>query len=132
MSAQNRLDGVRVLVVDDSRDTADMLAHAFRFVGAAAETAESGAEALTLAAAHSFDVIVSDLSMPIMDGFELLRQLRALPNCPHVPVVALTGIARADDLERAKREGFAAQLAKPIELDALISAVQSVLSKPGE
>jgi len=132
MCAQHRLDGVRVLVVDDSRDTADMLAHAFSFVGASPATAESGAEALMLAAAHTFDVVLSDLSMPIMDGFELLRRLRALPACAHIPVVALTGVARADDLERARREGFAAQLTKPIDLETLIGVVRTVLNRPAD
>src|SRR5581483_8078634 len=109
-----------------------MLAHAFSFVGASAATAESGAEALMLAAAHTFDVVLSDLSMPIMDGFELLRRLRALPACAHIPVVALTGVARADDLERARREGFAAQLTKPIDLETLIGVVRTVLNRPAD
>ena len=83
-------------------------------------TANSGAEALEVAKESEFDIVVSDISMPGMDGFEFVRQLRALPRKEDVQVVALTGFGRPEDIEQARNEGFVAHLTKPLDVETLL------------
>ena len=125
------LSGMRILVVDDSADTVDMLRSLFEMDGALVETAGGGAEALELAAKKEFDVILSDISMPDMDGFELLRRLRRLPGYKEVPVLALTGFGRAEDVERAKAEGFFSHVTKPIDVESIVEILQKLPARAG-
>lgn len=120
------LSQMRILVVDDSIDTIEMLRHLFEMDGATVKTASSGEEALEIAAQERFDVILSDISMPGMDGFELLRRLRALPEGKDVPVLALTGFGRTEDVERAKAEGFFSHVTKPVDVGAIIEILQKL------
>jgi PAS domain S-box-containing protein len=119
------LDGLRVLIVDDSEDTTDMLADALTRSGAVVSTATNGHDALMLAAAERFDVVLSDLAMPMMDGFEFLRRLRELPRDRHATALALTGFGRAEDIDRVRAAGFAHHLTKPVDLDALLAILRS-------
>ncbi|HZJ44702.1 MAG TPA: ATP-binding protein [Pyrinomonadaceae bacterium] len=119
------LKGMRILIVDDSEDTLDMLAMFLESNDAAVTTARGGAEALKKAAAEEFDIVLSDISMPLMDGFEFLRQLRTIPGQQDVPVFALTGFGRSEDVERSEKEGFAAHLTKPLDLDVLIEKLEA-------
>jgi two-component system CheB/CheR fusion protein len=89
--------------------------------------ANSGAEALDRAARQPFDVVLSDISMPGMDGFELVRRLRALPGCERVPVLALTGFGRPEDLERARDEGFVSHLTKPVDVNVLVDLLRTLV-----
>ena len=73
-----------------------------------------------------FDVILSDISMPGMDGFELLRMLRELPGVKDTPVLALTGFGRPEDIARAKAEGFFSHVTKPIDLGQLVETLQAL------
>jgi signal transduction histidine kinase/CheY-like chemotaxis protein/PAS domain-containing protein len=107
------------LIVDDSEDTIAMLEELLRIAGAKVKTATNGADALRLAAANEFDVILSDISMPGMDGFEFLQRLRQLAGRQHVPVIAITGFGRSDDVDRARAAGFYSHLTKPLDLQAL-------------
>ncbi len=66
-----------------------------------------------------FDVVLSDISMPGMDGFEFLSKLRRLPGYEDVPAVALTGFGRPEDVQRAQRQGFYAHLTKPFDIQTL-------------
>ncbi|MEP6635269.1 MAG: PAS domain S-box protein [Acidobacteriota bacterium] len=120
------LSQMRILVVDDSVDTVDMLRHLFEMDGATVRTAGGGAEALEIAEQEKFDVILSDISMPGMDGFELLRRLRTLPHGKDVPVLALTGFGRVEDVERAKAEGFFSHVTKPVDVGAIIEILQKL------
>jgi PAS domain S-box-containing protein len=122
------LDHMRILVVDDSLDTVDMLRRLFEMDGAEVNTARGGAEALEILSREKFDVILSDISMPGMDGFELLRRLRKLPENENVPVLALTGFGRAEDVERAIAEGFFSHVTKPIDLAELVEILQNLNS----
>ena len=105
----------RALVVDDSPDVADMLTIVLRHAGYDVTTAYSAPEALMAAFAQHFDVIVSDIGMPGMDGYELARRLRELPEYRATPMVAVTGFASYDDRERSLEEGFNAHLSKPVD-----------------
>jgi PAS domain S-box-containing protein len=113
-----------ILVVDDSPETTDMLGRLLQLEGAFVESARSGAEALEIARRKNFDLVVSDISMPEMDGYQLLQKLRELPSMANVPAVALTGYGRGADVERAREEGFAEHLTKPLDLDQLLQIVR--------
>ncbi len=118
-----------ILVVDDSIETTEMLSRLLQMEGAAVETARSGAEALRLANNHTFDLLISDISMPEMDGYQLLQNLRALKRMSHVPALALTGYGRRSDVDRASREGFAAHLTKPLDVEKLLKSVRKLTSQ---
>ena len=113
-----------ILVVDDSTETTEMLGKLLQLEGAFVESARSGAEALEIAQRKTFDLVVSDISMPEMDGYQLLKKLRELPSMVNVPAVALTGYGRGADVERALEEGFAEHLTKPLDLDQLLQIVR--------
>ena len=120
------LSQLRVLVVDDSTDTVDMLRQLFEMDGAVVATAHGGAEALEIAANKDFDVVLSDISMPGMDGFEFVSRLRKIPGQKNVPVIALTGFGRAEDVERARAEGFLSHVTKPIDVSNLLEILRKV------
>ena len=107
------------LIVDDSEDTIRMLDQLLKLSGANVATARNGADALRLASENEFDVILSDISMPGMDGFEFLQRLRQINGQQHVPVIAITGFGRSDDIERARTAGFYSHLTKPLNIQAL-------------
>jgi CheY-like chemotaxis protein len=102
------------LVVDDNPDITSMLAAVLRHDGYEVSTAHSAQDALETALAKHFDVVVSDIGMPGMNGYELARALRAVPEYGGVPMVAVTGFAMYDDRDRALEAGFDAHLSKPI------------------
>jgi len=118
------LNGLRVLAVDDDEDNTSLLRQLLELSGAHVLTANSGSTALVLAANSDVDVVLSDISMPGMDGFEFVRRLRKLNGKENVRVIALTGFGRRDDIEQAQNEGFVAHLTKPIDFDKLIKMLQ--------
>ena len=101
-----------------------MLDQLLKFSGANVTTATNGADALRIASEREFDVILSDISMPGMDGFEFLRRLRQISGRQHVPVIAITGFGRTDDVERARAAGFHSHLTKPLNLAALAAVLE--------
>lgn len=113
------LSRLTVLAVDDDKDTTTLLQCLIEMGGGTVITANSGAEALEIAKDAEFDIVVSDISMPGMDGFEFVRRLRSLPNKQNVRVVALTGFGRHEDIEQARSEGFVAHLTKPLDVEIL-------------
>jgi signal transduction histidine kinase len=121
------LDGIRVLVVDDDEDTRDMLLTSLTESGARVRTAASAADALHLLTEENVDVLVSDIGMPEVDGYELIGQIRTLPDeRRRVPAIALTSYARPEDRARAFESGFQMHVPKPVELDALQRAVSTL------
>ncbi len=128
-NAEGALYGKRILVVDDSRDTTDMLRHLLKAEGAKVETATSGAEALQIAETRVFDIIFSDISMPEMDGYDLLDELRKRPQTAHVPAIALTGFEQLDDSGNGHRPGFFAHITKPINLQELIETAREAMKE---
>jgi two-component system CheB/CheR fusion protein len=122
--ASGALKSKFILVVDDSPETTEMLGKLLELEGAFVDVAKSGKEALEIARQKRFDLVVSDISMPEMDGYQLLRSLRELPDMADLPVVALTGYGRNIDIDRARDEGFAEHLTKPLDLDKLLQIVR--------
>ena len=122
------LRGVRVLVVDDDDDSRDLVVSILEKCDAITFSASSAEQALQSIVRDRPDVLVSDIGMPGMDGYELLRAVRALPDerAHNVPAMAVTAYARAEDQRRALAEGFQLHLAKPIEPVAFASAVASL------
>jgi len=118
------------LVLDDSEDSIAMMAELLRLAGAQVVTATNGVDALRIVSENEFDVILSDISMPEMDGFEFLQRLRKIDGRQDVPVVAITGFGRHDDVERARAAGFYSHLTKPIDLQALTDVLEQ-LAKSG-
>ena len=120
------LAGMTVLVVDDSEDTTEMVKHLLEIGGASVCAATSGREALRIAREKQFDVVLSDISMPEMDGFEFLGKLRKIPGKKDLPAVALTGFGRPEDVQRASSEGFYAHLTKPFDIQTLAKLLQNM------
>ncbi len=109
------------LVVDDTPDVLQMLAFVLRHDGYDVVTALSAIDALEAAQCEQFDVVVSDIGMPGMDGYSFATALREMPAYQSVPLVAVTGYAMYDDRNRAKSSGFDAHLTKPINPAALLA-----------
>lgn len=114
----------RALIVDDAPDVVEMLAMVLRQSGYEVVTASSAPDALGAARGRSFDVVVSDIGMPGMNGYDLAVALRALPDYEVVPMIALTGFAMYGDRDRALAAGFNAFLAKPINPEALVELIE--------
>ncbi len=118
--------GVRILLVEDHGDTARILQRLLRSAGYEVETAGNVATALALAVPGRFDLLVSDLGLPDGSGLDLMRGLRA-HGCA-LPGIALTGYGQEEDLERTRAAGFRAHLTKPVDLEQLEGAIDSVLA----
>lgn len=127
-ASAGRLAGVDVLVVDDHRDTVELVAFVMRREGAEVRTAQSAADAVAAWQERPPGVLVTDLSMPGMDGFALLGAIRR--HGDRVRAVALSGLARADDCQRALQAGFDAHLAKPVEPSVLVDTLERLVSAP--
>ena len=122
----------RVMVVDDNRDAADSATAILHLLGHQAECAYSGQGALELARRFLPSVVLLDLAMPGMNGFETLRQLRTQPGNEHVFAVAMTGYGSGDDRRRTEAAGFDAHLTKPVELDALVALLNDPSRKTAD
>jgi PAS domain S-box-containing protein len=127
------IEGLRALVVEDDQDARDLLSELLRGRGVRVTAAASGADALEVLDREIPDVIVSDIAMPGLDGFELIERVRKRPpeRGGRVPAVALTAYARPEDRERSLLAGFQAHLSKPVDLEELLSTVAN-LAGPAE
>jgi CheY-like chemotaxis protein len=116
-----------VLLVDDFTDAREMYAEYLSYSGFDVIQAADGMEALRCAAERLPDVILMDLALPVLDGWEVTRRLKADPRTAHIPVVALTGHALSWLLEAAERAGCEAWLTKPCLPEDLVREVRRVL-----
>jgi CheY-like chemotaxis protein len=117
---------VRILVVEDNRDAAESLAALLGLWGHEVQVAFDGLAALRAAETMTPDVIISDLGLPGMDGYEVARQLRARPGFGRVVLVALSGYGREEDKRHALDAGYDHHLVKPPDTDALLQIVGHV------
>lgn len=122
------LSGVHVLVVDDDVDALELIDMILRGAGASVTTAASAREALD--ARGPFNVILTDIAMPEMDGYAFLRRLRSRATTADIPAIALTAYAREEDAERAIGSGFQEHLTKPVEPGVLLETVQAWAGVP--
>jgi PAS domain S-box-containing protein len=127
------LSALKLVVVDDHADARDLIKRVLEECGAEVLVAVSAAEALLLVERHKPDVLISDIGMPDVDGYELLRRVRTLGAARggRVPAVALTAFARSQDRTRALHAGYLAHLAKPVEPSELIATVATVAGRTG-
>jgi len=126
----SRLDGVKIVVVDDERDSRDLFMDVLEGAAARVRTAASATEALQLLRDEDADVLLTDIEMPAVDGYELLRLVlgdERIRRSGVVPV-ALTAYARAADRQRAMDAGFREHIAKPVDPVALVATIASVVS----
>lgn len=118
-----------VLVVEDSPDTLMLFNVLFEKRGCRVLTAESASEALEIAERETPDIIISDIGMPEMSGYELLQSLRRLPGMAKIPALAITGYATEEDRQRALSAGFTAHIAKPVDPEKLFELVEKLAAE---
>jgi CheY-like chemotaxis protein len=116
----------RALVVDDVSDVTDMLSMLMTHAGYDVSTASSAPAAIELAREHQFDIVISDIGMPEMNGYQLARALRALPAYETVPLVAVTGYSMFDDRTRSLDSGFNEHVTKPIDPRAFLELIEQL------
>ena len=120
------LNGLDVLIVEDSADTLTLLRAVFSREGANVTTAASAAEALEQAVNKRPNVIISDIGMPDVDGYQLLEQLKVIPGLDDVPAIAISGYASEEDRERAIGTGYHALVPKPIDVEELFGLIHDL------
>lgn len=122
--------GLDVLVVEDSEDTLTLLSKIFQAQGARVITATSAAEALQSAKECRPDVVISDIGMPDVDGYEFLRQLKELPGLDGIPAIAVSGYASDEDRRRALSVGYLTLVPKPVDVDTLFDLLHDLKLSP--
>ena len=114
------------LVVDDVADVTEMLSVLMTHAGYEVSTASNAHEAIALAREHQFDVVISDIGMPEMNGYELAKAIRLLPGYETVPLVAVTGYSMFDDQNRSLTAGFSEHVTKPIDPRAFLELIEQL------
>jgi len=117
-----------ILAVDDSVTMRQMVTFTLTNAGHQVLEAENGGEGLKLAKSNKFDLIITDVNMPGMNGLDLVRALRALPECKFTPVLVLTTEAGAEMKEQGKAAGATGWIVKPFNPDVLLSVLKKVLN----
>lgn len=120
---ENLSESIRVLLVEDHADTAMILKRQLEVSGFVVQTANSGAAALEAAETFDFDILLSDLGLPDITGYDLIGELR---KTRHFSGIAMSGYGMEEDLQRSAQAGFAKHLVKPVSLDAVQSAILSL------
>jgi two-component system CheB/CheR fusion protein len=124
------LSGIAILMADDDVDTLEVLRELVADEGATVRTASNGRKALELLRTWTPDVLLLDISMPDMDGCELLAAVRRQPALREILAVAVTGYGDAGDRSRSTEAGFDAHITKPFEGETLINLIATLAPKP--
>ena len=124
-SGRPRLERLSILVIEDNADTRDVLKLMLEVEGASVETAENGEQGLRAAERLRPDVVLCDIGLPDIDGFEVARRIRARTDLAVSRLIALTGYGQAEDMRQAIKAGFDAHLTKPVNLDQLMALLVS-------
>jgi len=124
-----RLDDIRILVVDDEADAGDLAIRILEGCGARTICVSTAAAALETLSQERVDVLISDIGMPRVDGYELIGRVRALdsPQVRRIPAIALTAYARPEDRQRSLLAGYQMHISKPVEARELIAGIASLL-----
>lgn len=127
----DRLDNMKILVVDDEADTRELLKQGLEYCGAIVSVAGSAGEAVEAIMAKPPEILISDIGMPGVDGYDLIRQVRRLPAAKggKVPAIALTAYTRTEDRLQALRAGYDMHVPKPVELAELVAVAASVVRR---
>ncbi len=124
------LRGARVLLCEDNPINQEVALALLHEAGVAADLAENGEAAVRLASQHGYALILMDMQMPVMDGLEATRAIRALPERSEVPIIAMTANAFSEDRQRCLDAGMNDHLAKPVDPEALFAALARWLNRP--
>ncbi len=116
-----------ILVIDDNGPNLELAEYLLRCAGYVVLTAIDGSEGLRVAREQRPDVVLCDLQMPVMNGYETLKELRGIEDLRQVPVIALTAFSMPGDRARALAAGFDGYLSKPIEPEIFVSQVEAFL-----
>jgi len=127
----DRLDGLRILVVDDEADTRDLLKQGLEFCGAKVKCVRTAQEAVELLASSAPDILISDIGMPGVDGYDLIKEIRKLPpdRGGKIPAIALTAYTRTEDRLQSLRAGYDMHVPKPVELAELVAVAATVVRR---
>ena len=123
------LAGLRILVVDDMEDMLMVFKSLLEMSGATVFEANGAKGGLAILEREDVDLLISDISMPEIDGYEFLGMVRALPKCASLPAIAITGMRRDADIARARAAGFSAHLGKPVSVERLNAVVRDLLPR---
>lgn len=121
-----KLSGLTILLVDDSAEVLETLKMLLEMEDAEVVAFDRPKDALDAATSNHFDLIISDLGMPVMNGHELMQALRQLPNVKNVPAIALTGYGANSDIQKARQSGFNQHIGKPVSYDDLIATIEAL------
>jgi PAS domain S-box-containing protein len=129
LDATKPLSGLSVLIVEDDIDSLEMLEVALQRFGASVTAVSRSAEVLKKLANDKFDVLISDLGLPVVDGFQMIKEIRGSMaiTSSDLPAIALSGYVGHDDRNRSLESGFQRHLAKPLDIDALPNVILSVI-----
>jgi CheY-like chemotaxis protein len=119
----------RILLIEDNEMNRDMLSRRLARKGYEVEMAVDGRQGVEMAQSGSYDLILMDMSLPEIDGWEATRQLRASPETASTPIIALTAHAMAGDREKAMEAGCDDYDVKPVELPRLLSKIETLLAR---
>jgi len=125
--AGSGIGGASILLVDDAEEVVLVFQSLLEMEGAYVLVATNAPAALAVLQEHDVDVVISDISMPGMDGYQFLEAVRKLPRAAHVPAIALSGLVREKDIARALQAGFSAHLSKPVSIPKLMNVLQQLL-----
>ncbi|RCL24172.1 chemotaxis protein [Pseudomonas sp. AFG_SD02_1510_Pfu_092] len=126
LEQDGRLSGIRVLLVDDSVDVLEVMQQLLEMECAEVSAFSDPRQALEAAAQGSYDIILSDIGMPVMDGHALIKALRGLSHLQHTPAIALTGYGASADQHKSRQSGFDRHLNKPVGYDELVEAIETL------
>jgi CheY-like chemotaxis protein len=119
-----------ILVVDDEQDNLEVVAETLEYKGATVQTAINGEDALKVLESFSANLILTDLSMPVMDGWKMRYQIKSNENLRDIPVIALSAHAIAGDQQRALEVGFNGYLTKPVNIHTLLDDIRLAYIEP--
>ena len=121
----------RILIVEDNEMNRDMLSRRLARKGYDVQLAVDGGEGVARARATRPDLILMDMSLPVLDGWDATRQIKAAPETGTIPIIALTAHAMAGDREQALAAGCDDYDTKPIDLPRLLGKIEALLARPG-
>lgn len=122
----------KILLVEDNEMNRDMLSRRLERRGYQVVMAFDGEQGVAMAQAEKPDLILMDMSLPIIDGWEATRRVKANEATRHIPIIALTAHAMSDDREKAMQAGCDEYDTKPIDLERLLTKIQSFLPMPSQ
>lgn len=120
---------MRILLVEDNEMNRDMLSRRLERKGYEISIAVDGGQGVAMAASERPDLILMDMSLPVLDGWEATRQIKAAADTAHIPIIALTAHAMSGDREKALAAGCDDYDTKPVELPRLLAKIEALLAK---